>query len=46
MLNTKGEYLLHSLQEYGNNRVKRRLLLFWGMHNPDMKTEIQNMKIC
>jgi len=45
MLDTKGKYLLRILQEHGNNRVKRELRLFWGMHNQDTKIEIQNMKI-
>ena len=32
MLDTTEESLYRFLEEHGNNRVKRELLLFWGMH--------------
>lgn len=32
MLNTTEESLYRFLHEHGDNRVKRELLLFWGMH--------------
>lgn len=32
MLNNTEESLYRFLEEHGNNRMKRELLLFWGMH--------------